>query len=198
MNEYRAMVEWYLQGKTSPNATSSTPNSTWTDAVANPGLQSERPVTNHLSHVEVPLTLSTQPPNSCWSSPNTRHTTTSPNCSAHNMLLNSSATVYAESQNYCSGRTFQQETHIPLCCTAGNVRSAVHSSLAPLAIAQWHPLHNAVVSVSADQLSCLQMWSFSSKRNDSNTTKLYPWQTLRAHEPGNASVQKLTAFPYFT
>jgi len=54
MNEYRAMVEWSLQGKTSPIATSSTPNSTWTDVVANPGLQSARPVTNQLSHVEVP------------------------------------------------------------------------------------------------------------------------------------------------
>ena len=61
MNEYKAMVEWYLQGKTSPIATSSIPNSTWTDVVSNPGLQSERPVTNHLSPVEVPLTLTTEP-----------------------------------------------------------------------------------------------------------------------------------------
>lgn len=120
-------------------------------------------------------------------SPKTRHPTTSHNCSAHSMLLNFSETVYAQSQNYWLGKILQQETHIPLCCTAGSVRSAVHSLFEPVTCATshctgTHPLQTAVVSVSADQLNCLQMWSFSSKRDDSNKSKLYPWQKFRAHE----------------
>jgi hypothetical protein len=38
------------RGKTSPSATLSTTNSTWTDPGSNPGLRSERPATNRLSH----------------------------------------------------------------------------------------------------------------------------------------------------
>jgi hypothetical protein len=36
--------------KTCPNATLSTTNPTWTDPESNPGLRSERPATNCLSH----------------------------------------------------------------------------------------------------------------------------------------------------
>jgi hypothetical protein len=36
--------------KTCPNATLSTTNPTWTDPGSNPGLRSERPATNRLSH----------------------------------------------------------------------------------------------------------------------------------------------------
>jgi hypothetical protein len=36
--------------KTCPSAILSTTNPTWTDPGANPGLHSERPVTNHLNH----------------------------------------------------------------------------------------------------------------------------------------------------
>ena len=205
---------WWWNGtckgkKTSPIATLSTPNSTWTDVVSNPGLQSERPVTNHPNHVEVPLKLTTQPPHTicCWiplklSMQNHRT----------NALLNTS-TRNAQSSVLCSGQCVLSCT---LLITAGSVRSAVRSSLqravcaqlytphlslslVSLATAQWHPLQTAAVSVSsADQLSCLQMWSFASKRGDSNTTKLYPWQKFRAHESGNAAVQNLTVFPDFT
>jgi hypothetical protein len=36
--------------KTSPSATLSTENPTWTDPAANPGLCGERPASNHLGH----------------------------------------------------------------------------------------------------------------------------------------------------
>jgi hypothetical protein len=38
------------QRKTCPSATLSSTNLTWTDRGAKPGLHSERPATNHLSH----------------------------------------------------------------------------------------------------------------------------------------------------
>jgi hypothetical protein len=54
---WRATVEWYIDRgklknseKTCPSATLSTTNPTWIDPGANPGLRSERPVTNDLSH----------------------------------------------------------------------------------------------------------------------------------------------------
>jgi hypothetical protein len=40
----------YSGGKTCPSATLSTTNPTWTDPGSNPGLCSERPATNRLSH----------------------------------------------------------------------------------------------------------------------------------------------------
>jgi hypothetical protein len=55
--EWRAMVEWYWQGKTEesgretcPSAILSTTNPTLTDLGANPGLCWKSPVTNRLSH----------------------------------------------------------------------------------------------------------------------------------------------------
>jgi hypothetical protein len=54
---WRATVEWYIDRenrrtriKTCPSATLSTTNPTCTDQGANPGLRSERPATNRLSH----------------------------------------------------------------------------------------------------------------------------------------------------
>ena len=38
------------RGKTCPSATLSTKNHTWTDPGSNPGLRSEMPATNRLSH----------------------------------------------------------------------------------------------------------------------------------------------------
>jgi hypothetical protein len=188
MNEYRAMVEWYLRGKTSPITTLSTPNSTWTDVVSKPGLHSERPVTNHLSYVQVPLKLATQPP----------HTTAQPTvcCWIPPKLSVQNHGTTALVKHFNKKHTFLCAVQLAMC--AQLYTPHLNVSLAPLAIAQWHPLQNAVVSVSADQLSCLQMWSFSSKRDDSNKTKLYPRRQFRAYESGNASVQNLTVFPYFT
>jgi hypothetical protein len=54
---WRATVEWHIDGenrrnwrKSCPSATLSTTNATWIDLGANPGLRSERPVTNGLRH----------------------------------------------------------------------------------------------------------------------------------------------------
>jgi len=182
------MVEWYLQGNTSPIATSSTPNSTWTEVVSNPGLQSDRPVTNHLSHVEVPLKLTTQPPRTtawptirCW-------------IPLKRSIQNHRTTALVKHFN--EKRAFLCDVQWAMCAQLYTPHLSL--LLAPLAVAQWHPMQNAVVCVSADQLSCWQMWSFSNTRDDSNTSKLCPQQKFRAHESGNAAVQNLTVFPYFT
>jgi hypothetical protein len=56
MNEYWALVEWYWQEnwitwiKTCHSATLSTINLTWSEVRLNPGLNSDRLVTNHLTY----------------------------------------------------------------------------------------------------------------------------------------------------
>jgi hypothetical protein len=57
-----APVEWNWQGKTEvlgektcPSTTLSTTNYTWNDPGSNPGLTSERPATNGLSHGTAPI-----------------------------------------------------------------------------------------------------------------------------------------------
>jgi hypothetical protein len=57
INTYRALVEWYWQGKpeelgekTCPSATLSPRNPTWTGPSTKPGFRGEKQVTNRLSH----------------------------------------------------------------------------------------------------------------------------------------------------
>ena len=116
---------WYLQGKPFPIATSPPTNSTGTDAVSHPGLQSKRTATNHLSHVEIPLTFTTQPP----------HTTAWPTICCWILLqlsLHHHRTI-ALVKHYNKKPTFLCAVQHPK--TAGNVCLAVRSSFEPLTCA---------------------------------------------------------------
>jgi hypothetical protein len=162
--------QWWngtCKGKPLPSPLHPPQNSTWTGVVSNPGLQSERPVTNHLSHVEVPLKLATKP----------RHTSARPTIPLKLKLSLQNHRTTALVKHLNKKRTFLCTVEQAMCAQLYTPHLSL--SLVPLAIAQWHPLQTAVVSVSADQLSRLQMWSFSGKRDDSNKTKLHPWQKSR-------------------